>query len=156
MDITPAISVGKAAFSLAKTLQDGIAKQRIKPEEVPSRLIELQQYILNLQEYVHELAEENHQLSTDVERLQLQNDLSASLEFAEEAYWRRKPDKRLDGPFCPFCWDDTRKLIHLKLENLGRVMTRDDGSTARRYDCVIHKTIHFIPDRIFAPPDVIS
>ncbi|HXA52230.1 MAG TPA: bZIP transcription factor [Candidatus Acidoferrum sp.] len=151
MDVKSAISAGKTVFDLAKSLQNGLAKQQIKPEEVPARLMELQQHILTLQEQVHDLAEENRSLQIQIETLQQLQNIDATVEFANEVYWRRKADQTLEGPFCPTCWDDAKKLVRLKLDGEGRYGGCPDESPCRKYDCIIHRTMYFLPSAIFAP-----
>lgn len=67
MGVSAALSSAKTAFQLARALQDGLAKSQIKQEEVPARLMELQQHILSVQAVVHDLAEENRALNQRVE-----------------------------------------------------------------------------------------
>jgi hypothetical protein len=36
----------------------------------------------------------------------------SEMEFSESVYWKRRGDER-EGPYCPVCYDDKRKEIHL-------------------------------------------
>src|SRR5947208_1596424 len=107
MDLKSAISIGKTAFELAKSLQNGLAKGQMKNDEVPARLMELQQLILDLQATLHDLAEENRQLIAATDR---EKELRESYEYADNCYYR----KNGDGPFCPLCLDADRKLVRLQ------------------------------------------
>ncbi|HKV62126.1 MAG TPA: hypothetical protein VJO16_09445, partial [Candidatus Acidoferrum sp.] len=81
MDITAALSGAKTAFELARALQNGLARQQIKPEEVPARLMELQQHILSMQAILHDLAEENRTLQHRVEELERVSDFAKDFTF---------------------------------------------------------------------------
>src|ERR1035441_10041759 len=107
MDITAALSGAKTAFELARALQNGLARQQIKPEEIPARLMELQQHILSMQAIVHDLAEENRTLTSQIEELQRSADFGKDFTFEEGVYWRDK------APYCPICWDVQRKPVRL-------------------------------------------
>src|ERR1035441_3285679 len=107
MDITAALSGAKTAFELARALQNGLARQQIKPEEIPARLMELQQHILSMQAIVHDLAEENWTLTSRIEELQRSADFGKDFTFEEGVYWHR------EFPYCPNCWDADRKPIRL-------------------------------------------
>jgi hypothetical protein len=78
--------------------------------------------------------------------------IAESLEFADDVYWKRKKDQTLDGPYCPTCWDDSRKLVHLKFGSEGEFAGK---GVVRRYECVLHKTQYFFRREMFGPGRVI-
>jgi hypothetical protein len=113
MDITAAISGAKTTFELARALQSGLARQQIKPEEVPARLMELQQHILSMQAIVHDLAEENRQLRARLDDNDEHDKLLEDMEYREDGnFWIRKSeaDKGLIA-YCPACWGAEKKLV---------------------------------------------
>jgi hypothetical protein len=129
MNIAAALSDAKTAFELARALQSGLARQQIKPEEVPARLMELQQHILSMQAILHDLAEENRTLSRRVEELQRSADFGKEFKFEDGVYWYR------DYPYCPNCWDVDRKPIRL---------TGPYGMTNADWDCPIHRAKFYL------------
>ena len=107
MDFTAALSSAKTAFELAHALQNGLARGQVKQEEVPARLMELQQHILSMQAVVHDLAEENRRLHIQVEEFERSADFGKDFKFEWGVYWREK------YPYCPICWDSHRKPTRL-------------------------------------------
>ena len=112
MDVKSAISGGKTAFELAKSLMNGLAKGQIQADEVPSRLMELQQHILNMQSVVHDLAE-NRGLRQQLEDQKRQGDLTEDMEFRiDGGFWVRKSESEKGLiPYCPACWGKDQKLV---------------------------------------------
>ena len=86
---------------------DGVATGRIKPDELPARLMELQQHALGLQATVHDLAEENRKLAAKVEELGRCADFGKDFVSEQGVYWRE------DAPYCPTCWEVDRKPVRL-------------------------------------------
>jgi hypothetical protein len=114
MEITTVLSSAKTAFTLARALQDGLARQQIKPEEVPARLMELQQHILTMQAVVHDLAEENRQLKHALGEFDDLKKVEADLEFIQDGAFLVRKSERAQGivnPICPICWGETKKVI---------------------------------------------
>lgn len=101
--LTPAtvIALFKGAFALAKKRKDA---------ELSAELLELQERMLQLVEEREQLASENRQLRD-------QRSLAAEFEYRDNAYFRRD-----DGPYCPRCWDDDRKVIRMQ-RHPGKVPT---------------------------------
>ena len=50
-------------------------------------------------------------LKVQLEQMKRGRALESDLLFANGVYWNRGSDGKLDEPFCPTCWDDSRKLI---------------------------------------------
>jgi len=129
MELTSVLSSAKTAFELARALQSGLAKGQIKPEEVPARLLELQQHILTMQSVVHDLAEENRQLREKLAVNDTFKALDADMDFQlDGGFYVRKSeaDKGLIA-YCPICWKGDGKTI--PMENNGRGCFR----------CAVHK-----------------
>jgi hypothetical protein len=148
MDITAALSSAKTTFELARALQNGLARQQVKPEEVPARLMELQQHILSMQAVIHDLAAENRELAMKLEAADKTQEVEESLIYGDHVYFRRKAGGGIDGPFCTTCWDDSKKLVRLKFEGEGDYSMQGKHDV-RYYTCTIHKTDFFIRREIF-------
>jgi hypothetical protein len=135
VDVKSAISAAKTAFDLARALQNGLAKQQINPEEVPARLMELQQLILDLQSNLHDMAEENRQLRRQLDELRAQQQLGDDLEMVDDGqFFVRKSERQAGRPilYCPVCWGVNQKLVPL--------LTRSDE---RVLECVVHKALYY-------------
>jgi len=151
MNFAAGLSATKTGFDLIKSARELLTRPDVNPAEVQSRLLELQALMLEAQRAIADAEEENRGLRRDIEQLKEQASVVASLEFAETVYWRRDAEGKLEGPYCPTCWDDKRKLIRLK-HTEGRFGVSGDQ---RRYDCILHGTIHLIPERVFDVPRTI-
>ncbi len=98
--------VGKAT-DIAKTL---------KNRELLAVVTELQQKLLELQQTLHEVLQERDRLRTQVAEWQRLDQIAEDLEFQpENGFYVRKSESDQGSviPYCPLCWDDKRKLIHL-------------------------------------------
>lgn len=84
--------------------------------------LEAQDKIMELRTAVHDLQDENFSLRERVKQLEAQFELKSKLVFKDRMYWMEE-----DGvPFCPTCWEDREKPIHL----LG-------GAPGERYRCEV-------------------
>jgi hypothetical protein len=132
MELTSVLSSAKTAFELARALGNGLSKGQIKLEEVPARLMELQQHILTMQSVVHDLAEENRQLREQLDDRERTRGIEADLEMEPDGQYSYRKSERVAGKliqYCPVCWGENNKLIPL---------THTAESTL--FECGIHKT----------------
>jgi hypothetical protein len=146
MNFAAGLSATKTGFDLIKSARELLTRSDVNPAEVQSRLLELQALMLEAQRAIADAEEENRALRHEIALLTEQASIATSLEFAETTYWRRDAERRLDGPYCPTCWDDKRKLIRLKHAE-GRFGVNGDQ---RRYDCILHGAMHLVPEGVFA------
>jgi hypothetical protein len=147
MSIATGLSATKTGFDLIKSARELLTRSDVNPAEVQARLLELQALMLEAQRALGDAEEESRSLKREIEQLKEQASTATSLEFAETVYWRRDAKGQLDGPYCPTCWDDKRKLIRLKHADGIFGVNRDQ----RRYDCILHSTMYLVPDRTFGP-----
>lgn len=75
--------------------------------------IEAQEKIMELRSGALELQEENLRLRERIRTLELEASRARALIFEKEIYWMQLDDGRKDGPFCPRCYDDSKKLVRL-------------------------------------------
>src|SRR5258706_16271660 len=103
MDVTT-IGAGIAAASNVGNLIKGItgALRESGKSEAISQVIELQMLVSDLIEKNRQLTNENHSLQGQLE-------LKAKMRFEKPFYYQ--PDD--SNPFCPQCWDGTRKAVRL-------------------------------------------
>lgn len=151
MVVTEGIAAVKASLELAKVLSDRLNRPDIDVADVRSKVHEMLIHMVNAQVALGEAQVKLTELRQQIADQEEAKTLEATLEFAEGAYWRRKLDSQLDGPYCLTCWDDKKKLVRLK-HTPGRF--GEDG-TMLRYDCVLHQSMYMIPARIFGPPRII-
>jgi hypothetical protein len=149
MAIAEGIAAAKAALDVSKLALDLLRFPKLDAEQVRNKLIEMQDLVFSAQRALGDAEEENRNLKRQIDALKSEQEIEASLIFAQDTYWRRKPDGKLEGPFCPTCWDDTRKTMRLKRYGEGEFVGHK--GRAVRYDCVLHKTEYFLPPGIFNP-----
>jgi hypothetical protein len=154
MPIVEGITATKAAFEVSKIALDLLRNPKINVAAVQERLLELQGLILSAQQCLGTAEDNNRTLKREYDSLVQQQQNSHSLTFADDAYWRRDAQNKLDGPYCPTCWDDAKKMIRLKYESEGLYVGHD--GKRKRYDCVLHKTTHFIRAEIWTKNELIS
>jgi hypothetical protein len=80
--------------------------------ELNEKLADLQGRILDIQTQLIELANENRNLTERTRELEQAAEIGKKLVYEGSVYWLPKGEGK-EGPFCPNCWDDQRKLIHL-------------------------------------------
>jgi hypothetical protein len=78
--------------------------------------------ILELQQTAIDLRRDNEQLRQEIASLKDQAALATRLEFRGNAYWLKKTDGHVDGPFCSRCWDSDKRLV--RLHDLGNGYSR--------------------------------
>ncbi len=121
IDIAAITATFKAAQGVVKEI--GALATRARNKDVNEKVIDLQQHVLTLQTQFLELVNENNELKRrDSERERIAQ-IEKEVEYRESVYWRGN-----EGPFCPKCWDDERKLIHL-----------NPGATKGTYGCGVCK-----------------
>lgn len=90
--------------------------------------LEAQEKIMELREASLELQEENILLREQVKELQRRQDLHDKMKFRKPYYWMEGDDV----PFCPKCWEENGKAIHLK----------GDGGHSEFWNCAVCETIY--------------
>ena len=98
---TPSLGTIKTAFS---TLTDLVKK---------GMTVEAREKIMDLREMLLELRESNIELQEEIKSLKEEQLIVSELSYKNNVYWING-DKEKDGPFCPPCWDDKKKLIRMQ------------------------------------------
>lgn len=75
--------------------------------------IQLYKSILDAYNAAIELMGENAELKERIKELEKQNVTDGMLEFNNNAYWIKKEDGIVDGPFCSRCWDADKTLVRM-------------------------------------------
>ena len=73
--------------------------------------VELYRKIVELEGEVIELTRKNRDMKDELSDLHKTLSFSDSLEFRAPFYWAKKDDT----PYCPTCWEDQKKAIHMVL-----------------------------------------
>jgi hypothetical protein len=149
MSITAGLTATKATLELTKIITDLVKRPDIDVAGVHAKLHEMLIHAVSAQAALGEVQLELAELRKKLADQETIRSIEQSLDFAEETYWKRKSDQTLDGPYCPLCWDDAKKLIRLKFENEGQFSGKE--GVRRRYNCIFHKTRFYLPARIFGP-----
>ena len=84
--------------------------------------MELYQRVLNIYGDVMEMLEQNKKLAADKAELQGKLDLTAKMTFKEPFYYQEGDETA----FCPACWEDHKKAIHLFVGGRNNGRTRSD------------------------------
>jgi hypothetical protein len=103
--------------------------------------IELIQKILDVQQQALAQQEEVIRLRTENSALRAQLDDAGTVEHFYGLYWKRLPDKSLDGPFSQARWDQDRKLVRLTYSSTGDY---GDGNV-HKFHCSAAKYTYAIP-----------
>jgi hypothetical protein len=132
MDVTSTLSAAKTAFELARLLQNGLSTGQIRPEEVPARLMELQQHILSMQAIIHDLAEENRQLRHKLDDREAQKALDDDMDYQADGgfYVRKSEVGRKAIAYCPLCWKKDGRTVPLAVSS----------SIVGIFQCSLHQT----------------
>ena len=80
--------------------------------------IQLYKSILDAYNAAIELMGENVDLKERIKELESQKVTGDMLEFNNNAYWVKKEDGSVDGPFCSKCWDSEKKLVRMHVVNI--------------------------------------
>lgn len=79
--------------------------QKLDNIDLLRKVMTLQTELMEMQDQIFKLREENAQLRHV-------DDVSENITYDHATGWYYvQRDGRTDGPFCPTCWDDRRKLI---------------------------------------------
>ncbi len=110
-EISTALTALKTATDIAKGINSLNSEVEIKSKtsEFLNVILDLQNAMLALQSTVADLQSENTSLKNEIDELRRNATESGSLKFEDKVYWKEE-----DGtPFCPTCWENNKKLIHL-------------------------------------------
>jgi hypothetical protein len=118
-----------SAWMTAKALA-GIAKDAGK--------LELYAQALDLQAQLSDMLEENRNKTARIHDLEEQLRIKDSVTFRRNTYWMGGTDEPADGPYCPTCYGDEGKLIHL---------TATESNPAWRHCGKCKKSIEVFPER---------
>jgi hypothetical protein len=75
--------------------------------------IDLYNKLVDIQEKNLEVMNINNDLREEIARLKEEILIKSALKFQNDTYWLEEMDGTKKGPFCPKCYDDENKLIHL-------------------------------------------
>lgn len=123
-----------SAWMTAKALA-GIAKDAGK--------LELYAQALDLQAQLSDLTEENRNKATRIHDLEEQLRIKDSVTFRRNTYWTGESDEPKDGPYCPTCYGDEGKLIHL---------VATESNPAYRLCGKCKRSFEVFPERRLPPP----
>jgi len=94
-------------FNVSDLKEIGKVLQQAGQSEMYAKLIEAQQNSL-------ELIQKNKELGERIKQLKDELDLQKAVIFEDDGYWKKDDDgNKIDGPFCPSCYDNNQKLGRL-------------------------------------------
>ena len=103
MDI-PIIESLLRGLKTAKEVSD-----KIKDADLTNAIADLMMNAASLKMEIANLKSENHKLKEKLSEKEKYN-----MVFENSVYWNVKPDGTKDGAFCPTCWENQNKAIHLR------------------------------------------
>lgn len=101
--ISAAVATLASSINIVKGLID--VHTQIKQSELKAKLLDLMEALV-------EARKESFELARKVEELTSLLDAKAAMAFDVRAYFIDKDGGR-EGPFCPACWDGSRKQIRM-------------------------------------------
>src|SRR5579862_6296253 len=107
MPIAEGIAAARLAMDAGAKALDLLRHPRIDAEAVRTQITAMQDLVFSAQRALGEAEDENRSLRRAVDELKAQMELTESLVFTENAYWKKVDDKTLEGPFCSTCWHTT-------------------------------------------------
>jgi hypothetical protein len=110
--VSGGITAGSHILQLLKNM--GESTKSLGKIEICQQLIEVQLAMMDLLQKQQLLIEENTGLRNRNAELVELNLTSKNLELAHDAYWLRKKDGKLDGPFSTLLWDTKSQLVRMK------------------------------------------
>jgi hypothetical protein len=113
MDIAAGLSGMKAAAEMTKMLRERLKAGSIKPDEIAGRIGEIYDYMLDSKVALVEAQEEIAALKEKIRSL----DRDDLVNLDGGVYWEKRSDGRYDGPLCPLCWSERKRLPMVKNEN---------------------------------------
>ncbi|MEJ7609179.1 MAG: hypothetical protein WKF37_23630 [Bryobacteraceae bacterium] len=151
MSITAGLAATKAALDVTKIVMDKLNRPEVNVHDIRAQIQEMLIHVVNAQialsdaqSAVHSADETNRQLRAEITALKDAQAVRQDLIFGDEVYLRKETNGKLDGPFCPACWDIDGKLVRLKLDYIGNYAGAAQGSLCRKYDCIVHKISYFM------------
>jgi hypothetical protein len=118
VDITTVAGTISAAVGALKEILKLAEKAGSK--ELNNQVMGLQQSLLTINTQLTELATENHALRQRISEFERIADIEKEMKYEENVFLRVRGDKRIEGPLCPNCWDNTpRKYVHLTRNGPG-------------------------------------
>ncbi|MFC1650569.1 hypothetical protein ACFL2X_03265 [Candidatus Latescibacterota bacterium] len=111
-DVTALMTAGTAVLSIVKSLSEAaVTKDKA---ELGGIIIDLQGAVMEMQLKQQELINENRKLIEENRNLTEKIEREKKLEFKHGAYWFRKDDGSLDGPFSQIMLDVESMPVRMK------------------------------------------
>lgn len=121
--ISSGMTVGNHILSLLKGVAE--STKALGKAEIVNKFIEIQLSMMDLLQKHQVLIEDNNKLRNKIHELEKEMKFKKAVEFHFDAYWTRKDDNTLDGPFSKIYWEQKEKLVRLRFKNKGNY--GDDG-----------------------------
>jgi hypothetical protein len=136
---------GKNAIGLVKVVLE--TAKSLGKAEVVEQLTNVQVAMMDLISKQFDLIQENQALQMQLREAEAKLQTQGRLEYAHNAYWMRREDGTLDGPFSPPLWDKNRQLVRMQEEGCGDYNGHDNCYC---YICKESKREAFVPAEFVA------
>jgi len=111
--ISAALTGIKAATDISKAIMTAGAS--LEKAELKLRIADLVDSLTDARAKILDIRELLDQKDQEIERLKKRE----GLKFDGDVYWLENEDKSEDGPFCPNCFDDKGKCVHIHEDGPG-------------------------------------
>jgi hypothetical protein len=138
MEISTGLAAVKNSVDLLAKLRDALRTTELKPDEILTRLAEMQDMMLNARMALLDAKEQEAALKSRISELERVHNIAADFKHEEGVYWYA------NYPYCVNCWDAGRKPI--RLEGPYRVPNMAN-SPSRKWTCPVHKTVYYLRNR---------
>jgi len=110
----------KDVVDLTTQLANSVSDRKIGDElnKIQRLTLSLQSEQNDLHETNIHLREKNLELREAITQLKSQQDVSDSLTYDGDVYWKESKEGR-DGPFCPRCYDTKKLLVRIQEDGRG-------------------------------------
>lgn len=102
-----------AGFSGLVSAVKGISDLSKLSQDAQEKIIQLQSIVLSLQQEAMAVADRLAELKRENDELRAKLAQQDTVVFRNGIYWRMSEDKNEEGPYCPVCYENEGKLLHL-------------------------------------------
>jgi hypothetical protein len=119
MGIVEALAAGKALVEASKLARDLVNNPDVEPHRVRTMVHEMMIHLTNAQTRLAEAQQEIIELRNQLDDRKELEALKTDMQYQSdgEFYLRQSEIDKGLLPYCPVCWRDRNKVIHLQINN---------------------------------------
>lgn len=136
MSFTAGLAATKTGVDLVKLVVEAVKSPELDRNAIHARLLEIMDYLLEAKMALSDAQDEQRKLQSEYEGYKAEQEKRKAVVEGEGAYWSRKENGKLDGPFCTYCSDVDGKLVRMRC--IGEREHVEFGMR-KEYRCLIHE-----------------